>query len=111
MFFASSKRALSSTTAVTCLPARAARDERVDDRGVVPGAVERDLDREHLRVVGAGLHEARDGIERVERVVEQEVLLAQAIEELGALGRPRGLDRLERRELEVGRAATRCRSS
>ncbi len=55
MLFSSSKRALSSTRAATCLPFSAARARARDDGRVAAGAVEGLLDREHVRVVGRGL--------------------------------------------------------
>ena len=67
MFACSSKRAFSSTSATTCLPASAAFDERRDDAGLVAaGAVQRLLDREHVRVA-RGLVD-----ERLDRVVANE---------------------------------------
>ena len=70
MFACSSKRALISTTTSTCLPASRGVDQRVDDRRVTAGAVERLLDREHVRVGGRLLDEClHAGGERVVRVV------------------------------------------
>ena len=67
-------------------------DERVDDRGVAGGAVERLLDRQHVRVGGGlldePLHRRR---ERVVRVVQQHVVA------------PRGLEHVDRaRRLDLG---------
>ena len=54
MLACSSKRALSSTSATTCLPASAARTSERDERALgARGAVERLLDREHVRVAAA----------------------------------------------------------
>jgi len=49
MFFASSKRAFSSTSTVTCLPFSAAVTSAARDRGVLAGPVQRLLDGEHAR--------------------------------------------------------------
>ena len=69
-----------------------------DDRVVVGGAVERLLDRQDLRVVGRLLDELDDRAERLVGVVDQDVLLADRREDVGAgwpagghLGLERGL--------------------
>ena len=78
MLACSSNRALISTSATTCLPAAAASIERVDDGGVAGGAVERLLDRQHVRVGRGLLDEALHARgERVVGVVHQHVALAQ----------------------------------
>ena len=57
-------------------------DQRVHDRGVAAGAVERLLDGQHVRVGGGLLDEAlHAGGERVVRVVDQDVAVAQAGED------------------------------
>ena len=66
-------------------------DERVDDRRVARGAVERLLDREHVRVGGRLLDEPLDrGAERVVRVVQEYVAALQRLEHVD---RRRRLDR------------------
>ena len=83
-------------------------DERVDDRRVTGGAVQRLLDGEHVRVGGGLLDEAlHAGRERVVRVVQQDVAPRDRREHVG---RARGLDlgevavrmRDERRVLQLG---------
>ena len=81
-------------------------DERVDDRGVAGRAVQRLLDRQHVRVGGGLLDEALHARgERVVRVVHQHVAVAQRREDaLGCLAfaeRRRGGGH-ERRVLELG---------
>ena len=72
-------------------------DQRVDDRGVAGGPVQRLLDREDVRVGGGLLQEGLDGGgERVVRVVQQDVALAQRGEDVGR-GR-----RLDLGEVAVG---------
>ena len=56
--------------------------ERLDDRRVAAGAVERLLDREHVGIVGGARDELDDRIERVVRVVEEDVALADDGEEI-----------------------------
>ena len=82
-------------------------DQGVDDRGVARGAVERLLDREHVRVGGRLLDEPlHGGRERVVRVLQEDVAARQRLEHVD--GRRR-LDRCqgpvgggdERRVLEV----------
>ena len=75
MFDSSSKRALSSTIAVTCLPLSAARASALHDRRVAAGAVERLLDREHVGIVGGARDEIDDAVERLVRVMQQHVAL------------------------------------
>ena len=57
MLLASSKRARSSTTAVTCLPFFDRVHQRADDARVAAGAVERLLDGQHVRIGGGLLQE------------------------------------------------------
>ena len=80
-------------------------DQRVDDRRVAAGAVERLLDGQHVRVGGGLLDEAlHAGGERVVRVVHQDVALAQPVEDAArhlAVGQLRVGGRDERAVLEV----------
>ena len=50
-------------------------DQRANDRAVSAGAVERLLDRQDARIIGRLLNELHHGIERVERVVQQDVVV------------------------------------
>ena len=79
MLACSSKRALSSTSATTCLPCSAAfTSERTSALSGAGGAVDRLLDREHVRVGGGLLDERLDRRrERVVRVVHEHVAAAQ----------------------------------
>ena len=56
-------------------------DEQVDERRVLPDAIERHLDRHHLGILDGGPQERFDGGERVERVVDQIVLVANLVED------------------------------
>ena len=58
----------------------------VDDRVVVGGPVERLLDRQDLRVVGRLLDELDDRAERLVRVMDQDVLLADRGEDVRPIG-------------------------
>ena len=86
------------------LLARARRfDQRIDHGRVPAGSVERLLDRQHARIARGLPHELDHGRERVERVVQQKVALAQHLEQVRAtlLHAPgNALD--EGRVLEVG---------
>ena len=92
MFFSSSKRAFSSTSTVTCLPASAAATQRARDRRVLAGPVERLLDRQHARVLRGLLQEVDHAVERIERVVQQHVARADRREQLRRLAQ-RDVDR------------------
>jgi hypothetical protein len=60
-------------------------DERLNDRAVARGAVERLLDGEHVRVARGLLEEAHDARrERLVRVVHEHVALADRGEQIGA---------------------------
>ena len=102
----SSKRAFSSITQATCLPASAAADQRLHERRVVADPVDGHLDRHRLRVVGGLADEALDArVEAVVRVVEQDV------GRCGSRRRCRRPARLEpgRRQRRPGRVAQRRR--
>jgi hypothetical protein len=80
--------------AVTCLPFSAARASAFTIGESPAGAVERLLDREHLRIVGGARDELDHGIEGVVRVVQEHVALAHHGEDvLGLLERRRHLRR------------------
>jgi hypothetical protein len=81
--------------------------QRAHDRRVAARPVQRGLDRQHLRVLGRLLEEPLDrGRERVERVVDQQVALADQVEH-----RPRRARRHRRRAVRVvGSARARSRS-
>ena len=94
MLASSSKRAFSSTSAVTDLPASAASIERAHDRAVVAGAVERLLDRHDRRVARRLAQELHDDVEALIGMVDDDVLLpdrgkAIAAEIADALGKAR----------------------
>ena len=73
-------------------------DQRLDDRGVAGGAVQRLLDRQHVRVVRGLLDEPlHGGGERVVRVVQEYVGAADRLEHVDRRGR------LHLGELRVGR--------
>ncbi len=76
-------------------------DQRIDDRRLIAGAVQRLLDREHARVGGGAAQEIEHRAEAVERVMQQHVLLADHREQVGGAGdAPRQAGR-EDRVLEV----------
>ena len=103
MFACSSKRAVSSTSVTTCLPASAALDQVAHERVLgARGAVERVLDREHGRVVGRLGEERLDRVaERFVGMVHEHVALADRREQVGG-----ALDAVrERRRRRRGRAA------
>src|SRR3990167_7253986 len=64
-------------------------DQDLHQLGGGAGAVHRLLDRDHLRVVGGGADEVDHRQERLERVVQQEVLLLQHLEKLALVERGR----------------------
>ena len=70
MFAASSKRARSSMSTVTSLPAFAAGHETLRERRVRRRPVERLLDREHVGIVRGAVDEVDDRCKRLERVVQ-----------------------------------------
>ena len=77
-------------------------DERLHDHRIRAGAVHRLLDRDHLRIARRLADELDHRRERLERAVQQDVVLADDVEELASFR-----DRLrqsldERLELEVG---------
>ena len=102
-FCSSSKRAFSSTTAVTDLPASAASISALDDRRLLAGAVERLLDRDDVGVGGRLLDERDHHLEAFVGVVDEDVLFPDRREAVAAmLADALGEARVEGRELEVG---------
>ena len=102
MLFCSSKRAFSSMATATCFPFSAAAMSDLHDLRVRAGAVQRHLDRQHRRVLGRPAQEVEHRLERVVRVVEQDVALAQSRERVLGLGQ-RVVEVLdERRVVQVG---------
>ena len=100
MFEASSKRAISSTTSVASLVAAASISASKHGR-VVAGAVEGLLHGDDGGVFGALLDEVDHRIVRIVGVVEQDVVLAQLVEDVGGLAAQ--VQRLGRegRELQI----------
>ncbi len=85
-------------------------DERLDDGRVAARAVERLLDREHVGVVGGARDELDDAVERLVRVLEQHVLLAEDGEDVVDLAQRRHGVRHERLVAQVARSSrvARC---
>ena len=108
MLEASSKRAMSSTTRVASLVAAASSERREDGR-VLAGAVEGLLHGDDGGVFGALLDEVDHGIVGVVGVVEQDVVVAQLVEDVGGLAAEDERPGREGLELEVGAAARRRR--
>ena len=84
-------------------------DERLDDGRVAAGAVERLLDREHVGIVGGARDELDDAVERLVRVVEEHVLLAQHGEDVVGLAQRRHGVRHERLVAQRARLVARSR--
>ena len=59
------------------------RDQRIDDRRIVAGAVQRLLDREHLRIGGREAHEIHHRREALEGMMQQQIVLADDREQVG----------------------------
>ena len=86
MFMRSSKRAWSSTSATASLPRSRGVDQGRHQRRVVARAVDRLLDRQHVRVGHRLLDEALDGGgERLVRVVHEQVAFAHRAEHVRVL--------------------------
>ena len=77
------------------------RDQALDERRVGRRAVQRLLDREHVGVGRSAVDEVDDGRERLERVMQQNVLLRDRLENVRLDERFRHAGR-ERRVLELG---------
>ena len=84
MLASSSKRAFSSTSAVTDLPASAASISALTIGLVVAGAVERLLDRHHVRIARRLAEELHDDVEALVGVVDDDVLGADRGEAIAA---------------------------
>ena len=80
---------------VTSLPEPRRRHQRFHQVRIHAGAVDRLLDRHHVRVARGHADEVDHGLERLERVVQQDVVLAHLLEdvEVGGLGRHAGDER------------------
>ena len=85
MFASSSKRAFSSTSAVTDLPDSAASTSARTIGTVVRCPVERLLDRKHVRVARRLAQELHDDVEGLVGVVDDEVLLADRREAVAGM--------------------------
>ena len=73
IFAASSKRAFSSITTVTCLPLRAAFDQLLDKRRIGAGPVERLFDGEHMGVFRGLGQKIHDRLEVIVGMVQENV--------------------------------------
>ena len=75
--------------------------ESPDDRASAAGAVERLLDRQHLGVLGGPLDEVHHRAERLEGMVDQDVLGADQVEHVGGGGKRRRHDRHQGLVLQI----------
>ncbi len=96
MFDSSSKRALELDDRRHLLSTLRRAHQRLDDRRIPARSVERLLDREDLGIVGCAGDEVDDGVERLVRVLQQHVLLADDGEDVVGLAQGRHGVRLER---------------
>ena len=78
MLLSSSKRAFSSTSAATCLSSSMRLQQRLDHRRIAAHAVQADLDGQHVGIVRRLAQEIDHRLERIERMVQQDVLAADA---------------------------------
>ena len=85
MLAASSKRAFSSTSAVTDLPASAASISALHDGAVWRGAIERLLDRHHVGIGGGLAQELHHHVEALEGMMDDDVLGADGGEAVAAM--------------------------
>ena len=85
MLASSSKRAFSSTSAVTDLPASAASTSCLHDRRLRRGAVERLLDRDHVGIARRLLQELHHHVEQLVGMVDDQVLLPDRGEAVAAV--------------------------
>ncbi len=82
-------------------------DQGADDRRLLAGAVERLLDRDDIRVLGRLAEEGDHHVERLVRVVDDDVLGADRGEAIAAIfADPLRETRRERREFEIGRSSS-----
>ena len=87
---------------VTSLPASAAASSASTIGGLIAGAVERLLDREHARVAGGLAQEVHDRSEAAVRMMQQQVALADDREQIGGADQSRRQPGREGRILEIG---------
>ena len=78
------------------------RHQRIDDRRLIAGAIQRLLDREHARIRRCAAQEIQHRAEAVEGMVQQHVLLADDGEQVGGSGDAARQARREDRVLEIG---------
>ncbi len=84
-------------TTATCFSFSAAVEQRANDRRVLSRrAVERRFDGENLRILGRLRYELNDRIERLVRMVQQDVAFANLREDVGDADQPLGNRRLKR---------------
>ncbi len=76
ILLSSSKRAFSSTSTATSLPFWRASSSACHHRRVAPHPVQGLLDRQHIRVARCLLQEVDHRLERIVRVVDQDILVA-----------------------------------
>ena len=62
------------------LAALGSLDQPIDDGGIAADAIQRDLDRHHLRIGNRGVQEGFDGREGVKRMVDQAVAFPDLLE-------------------------------
>ena len=70
-------------------------DQRFDDRGIAAGAVERDLDCQHLRVLRGVLDQLHDRIEAFVGMMQEHILFAHHLENIGVRRQARIARRLK----------------
>jgi hypothetical protein len=87
---------MSSTTTVTSLPRLGSAQQVLHQHGIGAGTIDGHLDRDHLWIVGCLLQQLDYRIEGLERVVYQDVMLADAGKNVVALGQHLGQAGLER---------------
>ena len=88
MFASSSKRAISSTTTVTSLPRRAASISASISTELTPVRYTVCLIGDDVRIVGGAADELDDRLERLVRMVQQDVVLADRREDVRLLAQP-----------------------
>src|SRR4029434_4988618 len=83
------------------LALRCGRNERLHDRGLRAGAVERLADRQHLWVACGLPQELEHRCKRLERMVQQHIAPADHLEHVAPIAETRRWLRFERRGLEI----------